>query len=105
MVEELILPEILSFGWDEGNILKTKLTHNVETLECEQIFHNDPVFIYDKNHSQQEERYFAYGISDKGRKLVIVFTTRKGKIRVISARAQSKKERRMYEKAKADTKV
>jgi len=40
----------------------------------------------------------AYGKTDEGRSLTVIFTLRQGRIRVISARNQSKKERKTYEK-------
>ena len=92
---------IEEFDWDEGNIDKNELKHGVTCLECEQIFFNKPLlFLKDTIHSISEERYYAYGKTDSGRFLTIVFTIRKDKIRVISARDMSKKERNYYEKSK-----
>ncbi len=102
---ELDLPEILSFEWDEGNFNKIRETHIVEPLECEQVFHNNPTYFYDEKHSQKEDRYAAYGVTDQGRKLFIVFTIRNNKMRIISARNQNKKERRAYEKTKDNTQI
>ena len=94
------------FDWDEGNTEKN-LKHGVEFRECEEVFSNPPVKIFDdKKHSRTEMRYVAYGITNKNRKLTVVFTVRRGKIRVISARDQNRKERRVYEQektAKADS--
>ncbi len=45
-----------------------------------------------------ELRYGAFGITNKGRKLSCVFTIRGNKIRVITCRNMSKKERVWYEK-------
>lgn len=45
------------------------------------------------------DRCIAYGKSDFDKKLTVVFTIRKNRIRVISARTMSKKERLNYEKA------
>jgi len=51
-----------------------------------------------------EPRYPALGASDLGRQLMVVFTTRNQRIRFISARDQSRKERHVYEShQKADT--
>jgi len=49
---------------------------------------------FDKKHSQIEDRFVAFGITNQGRKLTVIFTKRKDKIRVISARDMSRKERR-----------
>lgn len=104
-VKDIHLPEIISFDWDTGNLTKSFKKHGVEPIESEQVFYNDPVYFCDEKHSQKEERYFAYGITDSGRKLFVVFTIRNNKIRIISARDQNQKERRAYEKAKIDTKI
>ena len=50
----------------------------------------------DAAHSEQEERFFVLGQSDAGRELFLVFTLRGDLIRVISARAMSRKERKVY---------
>ena len=93
------LPAPLSFDWDEGNLSKNWQKHEVHFKEAEEIFFNRPVKIYsDSSHSAKEKRFLTYGITNKGRKLTIIFTFRNKKIRIISARDQSKKERRLYDK-------
>ena len=101
------LPKPIAFEWDKGNINKNLIKHNVTDKEAEEIFGNKPLKIFkDIKHSEKEQRFVAYGKTDSNRSLVIVFTLRKEKIRVISARNQSKKERREYEKEiKTNTKV
>jgi uncharacterized DUF497 family protein len=86
------------FEWDEGNRDKNRLKHKVSNGECEELFFNRPLIILDDPlHSQSESRYAAFGMTDSGRKLAVVFTVRKKKIRVISARDMHAKERRFYE--------
>ena len=86
------------FDWDKGNQTKN-LKHNVLNKEAEEVFFNKPLKIFaDFKHSQQERRFLALGKTNVGRKLTVVFTLRGSLIRVISARDQSKKERRVYEK-------
>ena len=92
------IPSPFSFEWDEGNIDKNVTKHKVTNKESEEIFLNRPLKIFeDPKHSKVEQRYVAYGMTDANRKLTIVFTTRKQKIRIISARDQSKQERIKYE--------
>jgi len=102
-----ILPKPIAFEWDKGNINKNLKKHNVTDKEAEEVFGNKPLRIFeDIKHSGEEQRFVAYGKTDSKRSLVMVFTLRKEKIRVISARNQSKKERREYEKQiKTNTKV
>ena len=99
-----IVHGLVVFDWDEGNIDKNWEKHKVTISECEDIFFNQPLIAIDYQHSQTEQRYFAYGITDKGKRLFISFTVRQNKIRVISARNMNKKERRFYhEKIKDNT--
>jgi len=89
----------LKFEWDKGNKEKNWLRHKVKFSEAEEIFFNRPLkTFYDIKHSQKKDRFAALGITNKGRKLTIIFTIRNKKIRVISARDQGKGERKLYEK-------
>lgn len=89
----------LRFDWNEGNKFKNWEKHKVDFRECEEVFFNEPLKIYqDIKHSQIENRYIALGISNEQRKLFLVFTVKNKKIRVISARDQNRKDRRIYEK-------
>ena len=92
------LPIPLSFDWDKGNLDKNWHKHKVAVKECEQTFFNKPLKIYlDREHSRGEKRFLAYGQTNTKRELTIIFTIRAGKIRIISARNQNKKERHVYE--------
>ncbi|MBL6964889.1 MAG: BrnT family toxin [Bacteroidetes bacterium] len=85
------------FEWDEGNIEKNWLKHHVSKNECEEVFFNHPLLATgDPKHSKSEKRYYILGQTDSGRLLFIAFTIRNGKIRVISARDMSRKEKRKY---------
>ena len=85
------LKDTTGFEWDEGNIYKNFIKHYVTREECEEVLTNNPETI--RSHHTEEERYIAFGQTDNLRKLAIIFTIRNKKIRVISARPQSKKER------------
>lgn len=93
------LPIPLAFEWDKGNLDKSWKKHKVHFKETEEVFFNKPLKIFpDKKHSKIENRYVAFGTTNLKRKLTIIFTIRKNKIRVISTRNQSKKERKAYVK-------
>jgi uncharacterized protein len=92
---------ISGFEWDEGNARKNVDKHSVSPAEAEQLFFNEPLLIVsDVMHSAVEIRLHALGKTDEGRKLHATFTLRhqRSKIRVISARNMSRKEREYYEK-------
>jgi uncharacterized DUF497 family protein len=91
------LLQITGFQWDQGNLEKNWLKHGVSPLECEEIFFNQPLVVSpDIKHSYREERFYALGRTDAHRYLFVVFTVRGRKLRVISARDMSRKERKIY---------
>ena len=99
MALDFDISKIEGFEWDPGNIDKNKLKHSVNKEECEEVFLNQPLSIYDDEiHSGTEKRYGALGKTNKERHLVVFFTIRENKIRVISARVQGKKDRKIYGK-------
>ena len=51
----------------------------------------------DPNHSASENRFIAFGISARGRLLVVSYTEHTDSIRIISARKATKGEREVYE--------
>jgi len=90
-------PDFQGFDWDDGNREKNQ-KHGVHAWECEQVFFNEPLLVLDDpKHSMVEDRFAAFGYTDAGRLLVVVYTMRKRRIRVISARDMNKRERGFYE--------
>ena len=93
---------VVGFEWDSGNSRKSEIKHAVTQVEAEEVFFNNPLLISaDDKHSEVENRYVAFGKTNKGRGLTIIFTLRQDGtlIRVISAREQHRKERHLYAKA------
>ena len=92
------LSKLEGFEWDNGNLEHIK-KHRVDYRECEESFLNKPLIVNeDETHSQTESRFRVYGQTNKKRLIMIIFTIRNNKLRVISIRDQNKKERREYEK-------
>lgn len=90
--------KIEGFEWDQGNLSHIE-KHEVDYKECEEVFINTPLKVSkDKDHSKREERFEVLGKTNNERLLFLVYTIRKNKIRVVSARNQNRKERRDYEK-------
>jgi uncharacterized protein len=90
---------ITGFEWDSGNSRKNAEKHDVSQAETEQMFFNEPLLIVDDTvHSILESRFHALGKTDEGRLLHATFTVRQSgtKIRIISARNMSRKERQIY---------
>lgn len=92
---------LAGFDWDDGNARKSSDKHHVSQMEAEQIFFNEPLLVTsDEKHSAMENRVHALGKTDDGRLLHITFTLHDDgrKIRVISARDMSRKERIYYDR-------
>ena len=64
----LTLEQFAGFDWDEGNRDKNQERHGVSDSECEQVFFNQPLFVFaDTEHSEEEQRYYVLGRTDRGR--------------------------------------
>ena len=95
----LDLVRVVGFDWDAGNARKSFNKHGVSQQEAEEIFISEPLLLADDiKHSQSEPRYQALGRCLTGRLLHVTFTLRDEgtKIRIISARDMSRKERAIY---------
>jgi uncharacterized DUF497 family protein len=91
------LSQFDGFQWDEGNRGKNWAKHRVTEAECDEVFFNAPLVVLDDpKHSRQERRYAAFGKTDRGRRLAVVFTRRGNLLRIISARDMSRKELEFY---------
>lgn len=89
------MPDIEGFQWDEGNSSKNWTRHSVSQTEAEQVFLNRPLLVAGAPF-KDESRQFAFGRTDAGRLLTVVFTTPGSLLRVISVRPMSRRERRDY---------
>lgn len=93
--------ELAGFEWDEGNSEKNWRSHSVTRADAEQAFLNRPVVVAeDVKHSQEEPRFTLLGRSNADRQLFAAFTIRGGRVRIISARPMSRRERRVYGEAR-----
>jgi hypothetical protein len=88
----------MKFEWDAGKAASNLLKHGVSFTEAMTLF-GDPleVTIPDPDHSEGESRFVSIGRSAPGRLLVVAYTEREGRVRLISAREATPKERSNYE--------
>lgn len=97
MKDMVSAPDFEGFDWTGGNAEKNWKTHGVAPAEAEQVFFNTPLLRGDDStHSRTERRYYALGQTDAGRALFVAFTMRGYRLRVVSARDMSRKERKAY---------
>ena len=89
---------MLIFEWDKKKADQNIRKHGISLEEAATVF-GDPfsITIYDPLHSQDEDRSVILGTSNKNRVSVVIHTDRQDRIRIISARKATKKERKQYE--------
>ena len=94
------IPQPIAFEWDDGNEDKNWLSHRVQAAEAEECFFDKQKrLVHDLFHTTEfEARYILLGRTRRSRLLTIVFTLRGDRVRVISARDCTPKERRLYAK-------
>lgn len=88
----------IEFEWDAAKADANLRKHGVTFEEAASAF-ADPlsITIPDPLHSEGEDRFVLLGRSHTGRLLVVVHAERGASIRVISARAATRKERKTHE--------
>jgi uncharacterized protein len=91
------------FEWDPTKARENVKKHQVSFQRAATVF-RDPhaVSIFDKDHSQIEDRWITLGMDNQGIIIVVIHTFRQSNevssfIRIISARKATKKERQQYE--------
>jgi len=92
----------LAFDWDQWNVQKNEKKHGVSCMEAESAFFDPSYRLFsDKKHSSsKEKRYILFGRSIENRVLMLGFTLRRKRVRIITARQASRKERAIYEQKK-----
>jgi len=91
----------LVFEWDGAKAKQNVRKHGVSFDEASTVF-SDPLAltIDDPLHSDEEDRFITLGESRRRRLLVVVFTDRGERIRIISARVATRRERKDYEEGR-----
>ena len=86
------------FEWDGHKAEANFRKHGVSFEEAQTVF-TDPLSMTlpDPDHTEDEERFIDIGMSGNRRVLVVVYTERGQRIRLISARRATSVERRLYE--------
>ncbi|MBQ9521786.1 MAG: BrnT family toxin [Oscillospiraceae bacterium] len=83
------------FEWDEEKAAANLKKHKVDFYDAVRVFEDDNrKEYYDAAHSDEEDRYITIGMADDV--LFVVYVERREQIRLISARAANRRERRLY---------
>lgn len=91
----------MEFEWDLAKATRNLAKHGVGFSEAMTVF-ADPleITVQDADHSVGEARFLSLGVTNGNRLVVVAYTERDGKIRIIHAREATPKERRAYESGK-----
>ena len=87
-----------NFEWDPEKAEANLSKHGVSFAEAVTAF-GDPLSMNmpDPDHSETEQRFIVLGMSDSYRLLVVSYTERPPRTRIINARLATRHERRQYE--------
>jgi hypothetical protein len=88
----------MQFEWDPRKATANLKKHGVSFEEAATAF-RDPLSATarDPDHSVGEDRLITFGVSNRGRLLIVSHTERGDILRIISARQATKGERKIYE--------
>ena len=88
----------LTFEWDDAKAASNWEKHGVTFEEASTVFRDSlSLTISDPLHSVDEQRFVTVGESAERAVLVVVHTQRNTKIRIISAREATRRERQNHE--------
>jgi uncharacterized DUF497 family protein len=89
-----------TFEWDPAKAKVNVRKHGVSFEEAATAFQDPLARIHpDPDHSGHESREILIGHSRRQRLLLVAFADRRGKLRLISAREVTRRERRDYEES------
>jgi uncharacterized DUF497 family protein len=89
---------VLEFEWDQKKAIDNEKKHGISFREAASVFGDQPAMTFsDPDHSSTEDRYITFGLSRLRKLLIVSHTARKTRIRIISARLATRRERRIYE--------
>jgi uncharacterized protein len=85
----------VSYQWDPDKASLNRINHGVDFADAVSVLEDDrAITVEDQRY--EEERFITIGIDAIGRILVVVYTLRSNKIRLISARKADRLERQQY---------
>ena len=88
----------MHFEWNPAKADRNLSKHGVSFDEASTVF-GDPLAgtILDPRHSDDEPRFVTIGLSMSRRLIIVAHTEREDRIRIISARRATRREKRTYE--------
>ena len=89
------------FEWDEEKAKENLEKHGIDFADAVTAFEDTVALTMPDPGSEEEERFVTLGTDALERLLVIAYTWRDDRIRLISARKATRRERRQYEGKRA----
>ena len=83
--------------WDPGKAQLNARKHGVALADAVAVLEDEMALTMLDPFSEDEERWITLGLDAFGRVLVVVYTWRGERVRLISARSATPRERRRYE--------
>ena len=87
----------MQYEWDPTKNRANLAKHGIDFADAVAVFEDDLALTRPDATSRSELRFVTVGVDGFGRHLVVVFTERGTRIRIISARVATKPERKSYE--------
>lgn len=87
------------FEWDDEKNLENIAKHGVSFERASQIFNGPTLSVHDDRFDYDEVREISIGLVDGIAYLTVSHTDREDRIRIISARPATSRERKRYENA------
>jgi uncharacterized protein len=85
----------VEFEWDSNKAVANLRKHGVRFAEAVTIFEDDGSLTMPDD-DLTEERFISVGLGSLGRVLVVVYTLRDDRVRIITARKATRREQSQY---------
>ena len=89
----------MNYEWDPAKSASNLQKHGVDFADAVIALEDERAGTIEAPHSESEQRFVSLGMDPIGRILVTIFAYRDERIRVISSRTATKKERLRYEES------
>ena len=86
----------MQFEWDEEKDRANHAKHGIRFEEAKIIFASPMLTAPDDRQDYSQERFISYGQLNPLVVVAVIHTSRRGRIRLISARKANRKERQAY---------
>ena len=90
----------MEFEWDARKAVANLRKHGVDFADAGTALYDEQAITMPDEGSDEEDRFVTLGMDALGRVLVVVYTWREDRPRLISARKATPRERRQYEGAR-----